>query len=243
MKLGKLVGTGNTADVYEWEEDKVLKLFHQGYPKAAIEKEYNNALVIRDMDFLKPRVYDLVPFKDRWGIVYDKTVGETLLEWVMKTGYIQKCASYMAELHKQIIINNLLMQQPLLPYYKDFLNYNIPDNLPPDKRKEVQLKIDRLEDGNVLCHGDFHPGNIVISGSNAYVIDFMNICRGNRLYDIARTVFLVEYSPIPQEVKDRDMIIKIRRELTDLYLKQMDVEREMLKDYIEVISVIRQGEL
>lgn len=28
MKIGKQVGVGNTANVYEWEDDKVLKLFN-----------------------------------------------------------------------------------------------------------------------------------------------------------------------------------------------------------------------
>lgn len=89
MSLGRLIGTGNTADVYEWESDKVLKLFHRGYPKDAIDKEYSNAVAIRNTDFLKPCVYDLISFGDRWGIVYEKTAGETLLERLMKSGDIK----------------------------------------------------------------------------------------------------------------------------------------------------------
>lgn len=55
MKYGKIVGTGNTATVYEWEDNKVLKLFHQDYPFEAIINEFRNASLIRDMDLANPR--------------------------------------------------------------------------------------------------------------------------------------------------------------------------------------------
>ena len=60
MKYGKIVGTGNTATVYEWEDNKVLKLFHQDYPFEAIINEFRNASLIRDMDFGKSKVYEII---------------------------------------------------------------------------------------------------------------------------------------------------------------------------------------
>ena len=46
MEKGSIIGTGNTAVVYQWEEGKVLKLFHQGYPKEAVDREFSNAVVV-----------------------------------------------------------------------------------------------------------------------------------------------------------------------------------------------------
>lgn len=239
MSLGKLIGIGNTANVFEWEDHKILKLFHQDYPLDAIEKEYKNALVIRDMKFLKPKVYELISYGDRWGIVYDKIEGETLLEWLIKSGDLHKCVSLLSGLHKEILQNETREVQN----YKYFLKQHIPYDLSRDKRKEVLARIDRLPDGFTLCHGDFHPGNILVSDGKAYIIDFMNICYGSRIYDIARTVFLIEYTSIPEEMESRDMIIQFRKELTDLYLMQMKVTRDMISDYIDIIRVARNGEL
>lgn len=239
MEIGKLIGVGYTASVYVWEEGKVLKLFNQDYSSKAIEIEFHNAMAIREMNFKKPKAYEIISYKERKGIIYDRVEGESLLDWVMKTGDLQECAICMAKLHKAIIQNKISN----VPSYKDFLKCHIPNIfLTSEKQDELLQVIDKLPDGNVLCHGDFHPGNILISEGQAYVIDFMNVCHGNSLYDIARAVFLIEYTPVPSEAKDIDMFLGLKKTLVDLYLKQMNVTREMIQDYLSVIITVRKGE-
>lgn len=238
MNLGNMVGMGNTANVYEWEDGKVLKLFHQGYPDEAILKEYHNAMAIKDMTFAKPKVYEMIIYEDKKGILYDKVEGIALTDWIMNTGDIEKGALYMAELHKEILQNSISG----IPSYKDFLRNLIPASLTKDKQEELLQLIDKLADTDVLCHGDFHPGNILILEENTCVIDFMNLCHGSILYDIARTVYLVEYTPVPLEVKDKEMLINLKRKLIDLYLEHMDVTRDMIQDYLSVIMLVRKWE-
>lgn len=240
VEMGKIIGVGNTATVYEWEEGRVLKLFYQGYPEKSIEKEFHNAMAIRNMDFAKPKVHEIIYCEDRVGIIYDRVEGESLLDWVMKTGDVQKCAVYMAKLHKMIIKNKIKN----VPSYKEFLKFHISNILSVDlnKQEEALQIIDRLHGGNALCHGDFHPGNILVSNENTIVIDFMNVCHGDFLYDVARTVFLIEYTPVPLEVNDRDKILRFKKALADLYLTQMNVTREMIQEYLAVIIMARKSE-
>lgn len=240
MKYGKIIGVGNTATVYKWEEGKVLKLFNQGYPKEAVEKEFHNAMAIKNMDFPKPKAYEIISSEERIGIVYDMVEGESLLDWVMKTGNVQECAVYMAKLHKAIIQNTISN----VPSYKEFLKLHIPNTPPVNSKKQEKIlqMIDKLPDGNALCHGDFNPANILISEGHTIVIDFMNVCHGDFLYDVARTVFLVEYTPVPMEVDDREMLLRLKKTLADLYLMQMNVTREMIRDYLSVIITVRKGE-
>lgn len=240
MKYGKIIGVGNTATIYEWEEGRVLKLFYQGYPKESIEKEFYNAMAIRDMNFLKPKAYEIISCEERIGIVYDKVEGESLLDWVMKTGDVQKCAVYMAKLHKTILKNSISNVQN----YKEFLKFHIlnAQSVNLNKREEVLKMIEKLPDENTLCHGDFHPGNILISNEKIIVIDFMNVCHGNFLYDVARTVFLIEYTPVSMEADHREGILCFKKALAGLYLEQMNVTREMIQDYLSVIMAVRKGE-
>lgn len=240
MRYGKIIGIGNTATVYEWEKGKVLKLFYEGYPKDAVEREFHNAKAIRNMHFSKPKVYEIISLEHRMGIIYDRVDGESLLNWVMRTGDLQKCAVYMAKLHKAILQNSI----GDVPNYKEFLKCNIL-NAPTDnskKREESLQRLDKLMDGNTLCHGDFHPGNILVSDGNVIVIDFMNVCHGDFLYDVARTVFLVEYTPVPIEVNDKEIFLQLKKTLANLYLIQMNVTRETIQDYLSVIIEARIGE-
>jgi hypothetical protein len=121
LKYGKIIGEGNTATVYEWEEGTVLKLFDQGYPNKAVEREFQNAKAINGLNFAKPKAYEIICCEGRMGILYDRVEGESLLDWVLKTGDLQGCAEHMARLHKTIVQNKVSN----VMNYKEFLKSNI----------------------------------------------------------------------------------------------------------------------
>ena len=135
MKYGKIIGVGNTATVYEWEEGKVLKLFYEGYPKESVEREFHNAKAIRNMDFAKPKTYEIIFLEERMGIIYDRAEGESLSDWVMRTGDVQKCAVYMAKLHKEILQNRISN----VSNYKEFLKCNIVNAPAANSKKREEL--------------------------------------------------------------------------------------------------------
>ncbi len=237
MKPGNLLGVGNTANIYEWQQDKIIKLFNKGYSNLAVEKEFKNAMEIRGCEFLKPQVYEMVNYNQQLGIIYDKIEGDSLLSWVIRTGDINSCAVHMAVLHKKISQS----KEKNLESYKDFLHEHIVHSKQPNK-EEILTLLAKLPDGDSLCHGDFHPGNIFINHGNMTVIDFMNLCHGHFLYDIARTLYLVEYTPLPFQIENREKILRIKNKLGDLYLKEMNVKRGELQPFIEVITAARLGE-
>jgi hypothetical protein len=70
MECRKVIGVGNTATVYEWEEDKVLKLFVKGYPEKSVSAEFFNAIEINNMSFGKPKAYEIIVLNERIGIIY-----------------------------------------------------------------------------------------------------------------------------------------------------------------------------
>ena len=238
MKLGEELGEGNTATVHEWGQGKVIKLFHYDYPRKSIEKEFQNARIVANMDFEKPQVHKIVVYDKRIGIIYDKIEGKSLENWILETGNVEGGAMYMANLHKKIISNRVTN----IPSYKEFLRYYIVRITDLEDREKILSILNELPDGDMLCHGDLHPGNIFISGEQTTVIDFMNICKGHFLYDVARTTFLIQYTPVPEEVEDKETLLKLKRLLADLYLVEMGVTREMIKNFLTVIMVARKGE-
>ncbi|MFS0726627.1 aminoglycoside phosphotransferase family protein [Paenibacillus sp. 1P07SE] len=236
----QIIGEGNTATVYAWKTDQVLKLYRAGYPEDAVAREYDNAKAIRELNFAKPKVHEKIVVEGRQGIVYDRVDGESLQAWALRTGDLTGCAAYLADVHKA------LQEQPVsgVPYYKDFLRWGIgEDSVASRAERERALRLlEQLGVGDTLCHGDLHPGNILLTQDGPVVIDFLNVCRGDRRYDIARSVYLMQYTPYSAAAPDHDEMVQLKTRLTDLYLEAMGVSREELSDYLAVIRVARMGE-
>ena len=62
--------------------------------------------------------------------------------------------------------------------------------LPDDIRRRVLAALDTFPTGDRICHGDFHPGNILMTVRGEVVIDWIDVTRGNPLADLARTTIL-----------------------------------------------------
>ena len=238
---GALLGKGNTADVYDLGDNKVVKLFHAGYPRDAVHKEFRNSQLINALDVPVTKSYGLVSYHGRLGIVYDKADGVPLLDVLLSTQDIQKCVHILASIHKQL----LRAVVPAALRFKSFLEDNIKqaDAFGPQQKSHLLSILDTLPDGERFCHGDFHFGNIMLCGQKNYVIDYMNVCRGHAYADIARTVYLIEMTPVPEELEDKEQILAMKKAATDCYLREMAVERAWLKDWLIVIAAARIAEL
>lgn len=109
MQLGKLIGKGNTATVYEWGEGTVLKLFVQDYPKYEVEREFQNVTAINDMSFAKPKAYEMINCEEQLGIIYGRVEGESLLNWVLEREIFKVVRNVWQRYIKQLFRTKLVM--------------------------------------------------------------------------------------------------------------------------------------
>lgn len=76
----------------------------------------------------------------------------------------------------------------------------------------------QMPDGDRLCHGDFHPGNILTSDREAFLIDWINAGRGDPAGDVARTNLLLKLGTPPQmSLVMRALVLFGRRVITSVY--------------------------
>ena len=142
-----------------------------------------------------------------------------------------------ALLHKRII--SCRTRQGMS--YKQFLLSCIGRKI-PDK-EALYERIEGLPDADYLCHGDYHPGNVLVGGDGSWrVIDFMNVCYGPREYDAARTFFLLAQGELPQEVQSTEESLSIRRRLAALYLEKMQLDYQEIEGYLCIIRECRKYE-
>lgn len=92
MKIGELLGIGNTAKVYQWGKTEVIKIF---YDHNSAMKEANHAELISSLNLRTPGYGGLVECEGKMGVVYERIAGPTML-WNMEP--TEQSMSYHAKL-------------------------------------------------------------------------------------------------------------------------------------------------
>ena len=91
-----------------------------------------------------------------------------------------------------------------------------------------------------LCHGDFHPGNILAEeGRVTGVIDWGNFAIGHAEYDVAVTRFLISIGPIGDSPAPREQIDAVIRQLTLGYNATYEELRSVNESLIDYYTALR----
>ena len=187
----KKIGAGRTAEVYDYKDDKVLKLFYSAFSTKIIEDEYLIAKNISTTTSLVPKVYDIVHTRNRTGIVYEKIKGEMLSDYL--SGNIISTRKIIRKfVQTQRRISNINVEN--VPSHTNKLRQKITGScLLSDSEKEIVLKYLSIINNNELCHGDYHPENVFVDQNHDFkVIDWANMFVSNKYLDIARTYYLIK---------------------------------------------------
>ena len=187
----KKIGAGRTAEVYDYKDDKVLKLFYSAFSTKIIEDEYLIAKNISTTTSLVPKVYDIVHTRNRTGIVYEKIKGEMLSDYL--SGNIISTRKIIRKfVQTQRRISNINVEN--VPSHTNKLRQKITSScLLSDSEKEIVLKYLSIINNNELCHGDYHPENVFVDQNHDFkVIDWANMFVSNKYLDIARTYYLIK---------------------------------------------------
>jgi tRNA A-37 threonylcarbamoyl transferase component Bud32 len=185
---------GRTAEIYAWEPGYILKLYREWCPGHWVEHEARVARTICAAGINSPAVKDIVEVMGRRGIVYERVEGVSMLvEMSTRPWTILRHARELAELQASYIGLSI----PGLESYRSSLGGAILNTtqLPEDLRRKALNYLSMLPDENTLCHGDFHPGNVLMTPRGPVIIDWMTACAGSPWADVARTIILITVGP------------------------------------------------
>ena len=71
------------------------------------------------------------------------------------------------------------------------------EHLTDTERQEAARLIGQLPTGTALCHGDFHPGNVLMAERGPVVIDWFDVTIGHPAADLVRTSLLLRPAGSP----------------------------------------------
>jgi uncharacterized protein (TIGR02172 family) len=189
LELGAPLAYGRTAEVFAWDNDHVLKLFRSGWGMNIAQHEAELTRAIHASGAPSPEVGDVIELSGRAGVVYERITGPSLLAEltthpVRLHSIMRTLAETHADLHSRSITN--------LPHVRQMLAQRISGvvTLSEAQRRAILHALEALPDADVLCHGDFHPDNVLLSSHGPLVIDWENAALGDPLADVARTLLL-----------------------------------------------------
>lgn len=189
--LGRPIACGRTAEIHTWQEGQVLKLFRGWVGPESIEREARIARAIHAGGLPVPAVGEIVRLDGRDGLIYERVDGVPMWEsFSRKPWKLLYYARRTAELHVEMHARTI---QTEIPSQRQKLVSKIQhaEVLPAHLRSEALAALGGMPDGDRLCHGDFHPGNILITRKGESIIDWIDSACGNPLADLARTTILL----------------------------------------------------
>jgi uncharacterized protein (TIGR02172 family) len=234
MKKQPRIGVGRTAEVYAWGDHQIVKLYRADVPRAWVHHEAEIGQIVAEAGVHAPAIGETVEVDGRLGIIYERITGPAMLDAVAHQPWrLPSLARQFAQVHATMHS----CARPELPSQRQSLSRAVEyaPRLGDEVRQRILAALDRMPGGESVCHGDYHPGNIILSPRGPIVIDWMTACHGVATADVARTVLLFRIGVLPDDTPwvQRVMTPLVRRAFLVAYLKSYRTLRSLSEAEIE----------
>jgi len=190
IALGRLLGRGKEAEIFEYGS-KVAKLYAPGGRKEAAFREAAILASLEGAGLPVPIVWGVQRIDQRWGLVMDRVSGPSFAERMRQDRLtIPVCLEDMAQLHLRIHAHAAVRLGSMTT--KLASNIRNAAALDPSLRTTLLGRLPRMQAGDRLCHGDFHPMNILGEPTEAVVIDWLDAISGDPAADVCRSYLLLQ---------------------------------------------------
>lgn len=218
-EFGQRLACGRTAEIFAWDQGQILKLFFPAWGEEAVRDEARRAQAVFAAGLPVPGVYGVVEAAGRYGIVYEKVSGASLVACLQRRPWrMAATGRLLADLHMRVHE----VRVPELPSLRESLAQAIERApvLSLAERTALRETLAELPGGVVLCHGDFHPDNVLLTARGPVIIDWADATQGNPWADVARTSLLVGGGALPPGTPGRRPIEIVRRSVHRSYLRR-----------------------
>lgn len=207
------LAVGRSAEVYAWGDDHVLKLFQPGFPLAYIALELKNARSAHALGLPTPCDAGHVEWLQRSGIVFERVDGPTVYELIQTVGADRAALGrQFFDIQQSIHRCNFSELLPLQAKLAERIR--LAKGLPQTLRAEAIDKLRSAPLSDTVCHGDFHPMNVIMAASGPVVIDWMDMSRGNPAIDVMQTLLYLRFG------RGREINQVTRTEFFNAYLER-----------------------
>lgn len=224
MVLENIIAQRKSKVIYR-DNDKAVKVFDKEFSKADILNEALNQARIEETGLNTPKIIEVHTVGGKWAIVTEFIEGKSL-EMLMnenpgkESEYLDLFVSLQMEIHSK--------KSPRLSSLKDKMNRKISaSDLDATTRYTLHALLETMPAHFKVCHGDFNPGNIIVSeNGEPYILDWSHASQGNASADVA-----ISYLQFCLEGKNR-----AADKYLDLYCEKSNTAKQYIKKWIPLAA-------
>ena len=225
MKLDNVITVGKNKTIYR-DGDACIKVFNTPeYSKEGVLNEALNQARIESTELNIAKIREVTMIDDKWSIVLDYIEGKTLEQLMAENP--EKKREYL-ELFVDLQLSVHAQKCPTLTRLKDKMRNKISQTtLDATTKYELHHRLEGMPKHNKVCHGDFHPSNVIIKEDGTpVIIDWAHVTQGNASADAARTYLLFSLEGKEDTAK----------EYLDIFCKKSDTARQYVQKWIPIVA-------
>jgi len=224
---------GREAEIFAWGEHDVLRLYRDPARADAADRELLALAAVRTALPRVPAPRGRRDLDGRPGILMERLDGRGLFAEIQRRPWrVWSLAQLTGRLHAEL---GGVRAPAALPELKHEVRRRIEAlaDVPDALRASALAELARLPDGDALCHGDFHPENVLLCTSGPVVIDWPNAARGDACADFARSTLMLRVGSLPPGTP---ALIRAGRSLgSGLYLRAYRAGYEGIRRYDDTL--------
>ena len=223
-KLEKIIAVRTAKTIYR-DGDKVIKVMGEEYPAPDVLSEAHNLAVVEETTLKVPHLVEVTKIEGKWAIVWEYVEGTTLDKLIEKNKdkeqqYLERFVDIQLDMHENSTTRLPLLAEKMERKIKS-------SDLDPTARYELLGRLAGMPKHTKLCHGDFNPGNIVITGKDeAYIIDWSHASQGNASADAAQTYMLFWLAGN----------ITLAEKYLTLFCKKSDTAKQYVEKWLSIVA-------
>jgi Ser/Thr protein kinase RdoA (MazF antagonist) len=189
---GSVIAAGKEAEIFEYGP-AVVKLYNAGMPKRSAFREAAILALVESFGLPVPQVHGVQQFGDRWGVIMSRADGPSFADAVrLRPDHLPAYLQAMALLHRSVHAHpGTQFSKAKARLAADITTAGILGRVRQDALLD---SLARMPDGDRLCHGDFHPLNILGPPGRAIIVDWPNASCGDPAADVCRSYVLIRHS-------------------------------------------------
>jgi Ser/Thr protein kinase RdoA (MazF antagonist) len=188
---------GREAQVFLRADGNVVKVMRSMSQKPRVLREAAALQALADRQHLAPAFREVTEVAGRPALVSELVSGDDLLTRLSgKPWLVLQVAGTLARAHAAMHEHRA---PDSLPKLCDEIAWRIESAhaLPVKLAEQALDRLRMLPDGDRLCHGDYHPANVLGTLDARVIIDWGDASRGTPAADVARTLLLLRMGELP----------------------------------------------